>query len=677
LVFFNTKIFDPYYNLSELKGSSLDNWFKLQDSIVKNYFSSKNEYSSQLKRLTTIQVSNEGNPTLITVSENRRYFYLRYDTIRQKDVLLYRKTAQDQEKELYEPSDDLEVNYLAPSYDGKYIAVGFNPKDNFTSKVIVVNVDNGTILADTIKNINPDYGGVEWLPDNNGFAYLYFPHTNRTSKDFKTEAYTIIHRINKDSTKREVVFKDAQSHGSEGIIYPKVKISSSQDRYVIGYMADSGDFYDSFVSKMSDFSSGQPKWNPLFKKSDSVYWDQGEVLHNELIYRKSTAKGNELRSISLENGTTTESRILIKGSAENPIIDFALTRNNIYFSQSRFGVEVSLTKIKNTGTDSIIPMPFIPGYLSFYGSSTAHDSIGIAIDGWTSDYKRFWVLPDDRIIDEGLIKDRRFPEFDSIVSKQVQVKSHDGVQVPLSLVFKKNTNLNSENRVFIYVYGAYGESMSPFYSPIFLDWVAQGGILAFPHVRGGGEKGVAWHQAGMKENKFNSWLDLNACADYLISKGYTSAKKIALYTNSAGGITAGMAVNIRPDLYGAFIAEVSRLNPLGLEMEDNAKSSSYLEYGTIKDSIELKGLIAMDPYLNLGKPLKDFPATLIMPSFNDDRIPIWDNAKYIARLQQNYSGSNPILFDVDFSSGHENKADLNSYLRGYAKIFTFASLNTN
>ncbi|HCO84120.1 MAG TPA: S9 family peptidase, partial [Arenibacter sp.] len=185
------------------------------------------------------------------------------------------------------------------------------------------------------------------------------------------------------------------------------------------------------------------------------------------------------------------------------------------------------------------------------------------------------------------------PEFKDLVSEQIMINSRDGVSVPLSLIYRKDMKLDSNNEMFIYVYGAYGESMSPFFSPTYLDWVKQGGILAFPHVRGGGEKGEEWHTQGMKELKYNSWKDLIACTEALIEKGYTRTGLVSLYTNSAGGITGGMAVNERPELYTSFIAEVPRMHPFGLESATTASSTSYIEYGTIKDSVECLGLIQM------------------------------------------------------------------------------------
>ena len=134
-----------------------------------------------------------------------------------------------------------------------------------------------------------------------------------------------------------------------------------------------------------------------------------------------------------------------------------------------------------------------------------------------------------------------------------------------------------------------------------------------------------------------------------------------------------MAVNERPDLYSSFIAEVPRLNPLGLESSITASSTSYLEYGTVQDSTEFTGLLKMDPYLNIRSGIT-YPAVLVMPSYYDDRIPLWDSGKYIAKLQSSKT-PNPILLDIDYQNGHEYLGDYDDTVQLYSKIFSFARSN--
>ena len=676
--YFNKVVVDPFYQLKNLNDTTVKPWLKAQDSLAENYFLNNKLFSQYKKRFKKLDGQQESKIRNVKVSENGTYFYLRYNDSSQTETLYYRKGPSKPEVKLFDPKDykngGQEISYLSPSFNGGKIAVGFNPENNFASSVIFIDVAERKVMPDTISNINPEFGGIQWLPDSSGFIYLYFPYPNRNSPSFKKNTYSTLYRFGERKSLPMPIFGKEQTANTGENLYPKVKIGSKASDFAVGYLATSGDYYTSFITPIKDLIKGKPRWKPFFSKEDKVYWDQGKIRNEKFVYRKATDDGNELCQIDIENPDFSKPEIFAKGSSENPILDFQLTKDAIYFTRSKFGVEVSLYKITEIGKLRKLTLPFDPGYLDFYHHSMTDDTIGVAMDGWTSPFRRFLVDGKGNFRSTGLQREKSYPQFENITSKQVTVASHDGVEVPLSLVYDKNLDLDSAHEVFIYVYGAYGESMSPFFSPIFLDWVAQGGILAFPHVRGGGEKGQAWHRAGMKSLKYNSWKDLNACTDYLIKNRYTRKGKIALYTSSAGGITAGMAVNERPELYASFVAEVPRMNPLALEEAASASSSSYIEYGSIKDSLEFYGLLHMDPYLNL-KENEKYPATLLMPSSSDDRIPIWDNAKYIAKLQQNTQDKIPFLMDINYTSGHDSAGSYEDYLTGYAKIFAFAKSN--
>ena len=676
--FFGMTVVDSYHNLTDLQDIEVQNWLKAQDSIAEAYFLDNQLLKQFQERFQKLEGRGRGNISLIRNDENGNYFYLRYDKTKDADVLYFKERKSNQEIKLFDPSTypsaSKNISYLEPSYDGSKIAIGFNPNEDFTTTIFIYDLETKKILNDQITQINPDFGGIQWLPDNSGIIYLYFPFVEQSSAKYKKESYSVIHFLGDNPQKRTPIFGDDSSLGIASDYFPKVKIGSSLDSYIIGYAAKSGMFYDSFIAKLSDVMKGNPGWKPFFKTSDKVYYNQGELRGQHFIYRRATPDGNQLCQVAIDNPNFDSPLILASGSREEPITHFEITKDNIYYIREKFGVEISIFRIDDFQNTVQLKPPFTPGYASFFGESVAHNHIGIGMDGWTSNYVRYDIDSQGKFIDEGLLDAAHFPEFQDLVSKQIMVTSHDGVEVPLSLVYKDDISLDSKNEVFIYVYGAYGESMSPFFSPTYLDWVKQGGILAFPHVRGGGEKGEEWHTQGMKALKYNSWKDLIACTKSLIEMGYTRKGLVSLYTNSAGGITAGMAVNESPELYASFIAEVPRLHPFGLESSVIASSTSYIEYGTVKDSLECIGLVQMDPYLNLS-PDTNYPATLILPSSNDDRIPLWDSGKYIAKLQKYNQAKTPILMDIDYDSGHENTLSYDASIDLNARIFSFAKAN--
>jgi prolyl oligopeptidase len=675
---FGVKVTDDFYNLNDIENKKVQEWFKLQDSVAEAYFDTNESMQKYLDRFKELQNSVQTRVSMIRVNEAGNYFYLKKDDSLGMEKLFYKQKLDAEEKELFDPnqyaSGEKGISYLKPSFDGKKIAIGFNENNEFSSKIKIYDLEASKFLNDEITNINPDFGGIEWLPDNSGFIYLYFPEVDTSKPDFKKKSFSVLHKIGENSVNVTPIFGSNANLKISADFYPKVKIGSSEDKYIIGYVASSDDYYESFIAEMSDVINGKPNWKPFFKKDDKIYYDQGELRGEEFIFRQGKLKGNSLAKINILSPDFNNPIILAEGTKDDPITNFGLTKDHIFFTRSLYGANVSLFKISSGNQFTQLDLPFMPGYISFFGESPSHNKIGIGMDGWTSDYTRYIIDENSNFQKEPLSNEGEYLDFANIISEQIMVSSHDGIEVPMSLVYKKGIKKNSDNEVFIFVYGAYGESLSPFFSPIFLDWAAQGGILAFPHVRGGGEKGKEWHEQGMKNLKYNSWKDLLACTEALIDMNLTKKGLISLYTSSAGGVTAAMAVNERPDLYSSFIAEVPRLNPFGLESSSNASSTSYLEYGTVKDSVEYVGLTKMDPYLNI-KPDTTYPATLIMPSYNDDRIPLWDNGKYIAKLQKFNTANTPILMDIDYDSGHETFGDYNETIRLYSKIFSFAKSN--
>lgn len=674
---FGSTVIDDYSNLNRLEDEKIQRWFKHQDSLAEKYFATNPFMESYLERFKELQSNESGKISLIKVNEKGNYFYLKFDEVAGVDKLYYRRSLLEGEEELFDPStyenDSVDITYLSPSFDGNKVAIGFKQNNDFSSKIIVLDLQDKKILPETITNINPDFGGVEWLPDSSGFIYLYFPVVAKDLPGYKKNSYSVIHKLRDNPAKHTPIFGNSPSLNISPDFYPKVSIGSSEDQFVIGYSANSNDFYDGYIAEVSDVISGNPQWRPFFTEDQKVYFTSGKLRNKEFIFRQGNDQGNSISKVIVGSPDFDNPIVLAEGNKEEPIIKFEVSKDKIFFAKSKYGVDISLFEIANNTKIIELETPFQAGYISFFGASVIHNALGIEIDGWTYDYTRF-VYKEGAFKEEGLKTEVAYPEFENLISEQIMVRSHDGEEVPLSLVYSKDFPAMEEKEVFIYVYGAYGESLSPFFYPIFLDWAAKGGILAFPHVRGGGEKGKEWHVQGSKNLKFNSWKDLIACTEELIKRGYTDKGLISLYTSSAGGITAGMAVNERPDLYSSFIAEVPRLNPFGLESSSTASSTSYLEYGTVNDSIEYIGLVKMDPYLNL-RPATDYPATLIMPSYNDDRIPIWDSGKYIAKLQKYNTAPTPILMDIDYDFGHGSYIGYDETVKLYSKIFSFAKTN--
>jgi len=199
--------------------------------------------------------------------------------------------------------------------------------------------------------------------------------------------------------------------------------------------------------------------------------------------------------------------------------------------------------------------------------------------------------------------------------------------------------------------------------------VVKGVIIAEAHVRGGSEKGEAWYKAGFKTTKPNTWKDFNSCAEYLIEKGYTSAKRLAGMGTSAGGILISRAITERPDLYAAAICNVGTANAMRMEFAPNGPGN-IPEFGTVKDSIESRALYEMDGVQHVVKGTK-YPAVICVGGWNDPRVLAWEPGKFAAALQNATTSGKPVLMKVNYDSGHFTE-DLSVTYANFADMFAFA-----
>ena len=243
-----------------------------------------------------------------------------------------------------------------------------------------------------------------------------------------------------------------------------------------------------------------------------------------------------------------------------------------------------------------------------------------------------------------------FDEPADVESKETKVSSYDGTLVPLSLIYKKGIKLDGSHPTLLDGYGAYSITIDPEFNPRYLAWIEQGGVLAFAHVRGGGEYGEEWHRAGMLQNKPNTWRDFIACAEYLIKQGYTSSAKLAGQGGSAGGILIGRAFTERPELFAAALSDVG-LSDMIRDMFSPDGPLNVPEYGDLKDRQGFQNLFEMSAYYHV-KDGTHYPAVMITTGINDPRVVPWEPGKMAARLQAATASGKPVLLRVDYHGGH-------------------------
>jgi len=255
----------------------------------------------------------------------------------------------------------------------------------------------------------------------------------------------------------------------------------------------------------------------------------------------------------------------------------------------------------------------------------------------------------DKLTDTALVPPSPV-DYSQIESEEVKAKSADGTMVPLSIIHKRGIALDGSHPTWLTGYGAYGINYDPYFDPTILAFLERGGVRAFAHVRGGGEYGEDWHQAGQKLTKQHTIDDFIAGGEYLIEHKYTSPAHLAGEGTSAGGITIGGAITQRPEMFGAALIRVGDSDSLRSETMASGPAN-IPEFGTVTEADGFKALLAMDAYQHV-KANTPYPAVLLTTGVNDPRVAPWQAAKMAARLQADTSSGKPILLRVDYDAGH-------------------------
>ena len=257
-------------------------------------------------------------------------------------------------------------------------------------------------------------------------------------------------------------------------------------------------------------------------------------------------------------------------------------------------------------------------------------------------------------------------------AERVFATASDGTKIPMSMVYRKGTKLDGSAPLLLYAYGSYGISIPPTFSATRLSLLDRGVIYVIAHIRGGGELGEEWRQAGRMMKKMNTFTDFIACADHLVKAKYTSSDRIVIQGGSAGGLLMGAVSNMRPDLFKGVIAQVPFVDVLNTMLDASLPltTSEYIEWGNPNEKAAFEYMKQYSPYDNVAA--KNYPAMLVKVSVNDSQVPYWEGAKLVAKLRAMKTDQNPLLLKVNFGAGHGGASGRYDALHETAFDYAFA-----
>lgn len=651
------EIADPYRPLENLQDPRVQAWFRQESDHSRSVLDSIPGRTALIEKMQEFDKRRPAKVYDLAITDNDCYFYLKQTPADETGKLFFRKGFKGKERKLFDPSTfsdghsgSFVISKVVPNIDGSKIVIGLSPNGSEDSVLLIMEVSTGKIYSERIDRCW--FASPSWLADGKSFFYNRMNPSSLHDKDREKDSRILLHVTGTDpATDREIFSRTAN---------PELGIRP-EDIPAVSYDKKSGRLYaftenvdprmNAWYAPGESIAGKSIPWKRLFRPEDEVY-DFSATKSELYMFTPKSAPRFKVLKTSLDNPDIAGAETVVPEQPEATVSGFALTTNGIFYTLSLNGVKEELYHQKYGAKESVkIALPFDAGTIGLATKGFDKPELWTVMAGWSHDYRRYrYDLKRNQFIDETLSSIAEYPEYAGLTVEEVMATSHDGVKVPLSLVYNKELKRDGSNPVLLYGYGAYGNSMTPFFSPSLLLWTYKGGILAIAHVRGGGELGDAWHKAGMKTTKPNTWKDLIACAEYLVKAGYTTPAHIAANSASAGGILVGRAITERPDLFAAAMPQVGVLNPLRGEETPNGPVN-VPEFGTVKNPVECKALIEMDAYLHLKKG-GSYPATLITAGMNDPRVIAWEPAKFAARLQALNASKKPVLFFTDYKAGH-------------------------
>lgn len=660
--YFNQEVKDPFRWLEDDKSNDTEAWVKAQNITTFNYLD-KIPYRNKLKeRLASLwNYERIGAPFI----EDDYTYFSKNDGLQNQDII-YRKKEYGKETIFLDPNTfskdgTISLDALSFSENGSVLAYSISEGGSDWRKIIIVNTNTKENIETPLINIK--FSAISWYK-NEGFYYSSYDKPKGSELSAKTDQHKIYYHKLKTSQKEDILIFGG--------------IPEEKHRYIYATVTEDNNY---LILTPRSSTSG----NKLYIKDLSV---PNSKLITILDHTNSDTYiiDNKDSKLYLVTNLNTPNKKIVTVDASHPTpenwIDLIPETEYVLSATKGCGFFFAnymidaISKVKqydyNGSLIKDIELPDLGTATSFSGKKNAK----ILYYGFTNYNTPLSIYALNPKTGETTLHWKPKIDFDNTdyESHQIFYKSKDGTKIPMIITHKKGLNLNGENPTILYGYGGFNISLTPAFSITNTIWMEQGGVLAVPNLRGGGEYGKRWHEAGIQMKKQNVFDDFIAAAEYLIDNNYTSSKYLALRGGSNGGLLVGAVMTQRPNLAKVALPAVGVLDMLRYHTFTAGAGWAY-DYGTAEQGKEIfKYLKDYSPLHNIKEGL-EYPATLITTGDHDDRVVPAHSFKFAAELQSKQKGTNPTLIRIETDAGHGAGTPVSKTIEQYADIFGFTLYN--
>ena len=661
--YFGVEVRDPYRWLEDDMSKETTEWVKAQNVVTGDYLDNIPYRQELKKRLTEIWNYERISAPFI---EGDYTYYYKNDGLQNQSVIYRKKNGEENEEVFLDPNtftDDgtISLGGLSFSKNSKIAAYSISEGGSDWRKVIVMNTETKEIVEDTLIDIK--FSGISWK-DDEGFYYSSYDKPKGSELSAKTDQHKLYYHKLGTSQKNDI------------LVYGGT--SEEKHRYISGNVTEDGKYlfiYPRISTSgtkllMKDLSNPNSKIVTILNDTESDSYVIENVGSKLYLVTNRNAPNQKIVTVDASNPSPENWEDFIP-ETENVLS--ASTGGGYFFAN--YMVD-AISKVKQYDYNGkLIRDIQLPGVGSANGFSGKKDdeTLYFSFSNHTTPSTIYAMNPNS-----GNTSVYKKPSIDfnsdNFESKQVFYNSKDGTKIPMIISHKKGLKLDGKNPTILYGYGGFNVSLTPSFSIVNAVWMEQGGIYAVPNLRGGGEYGKKWHNAGIKMNKQNVFDDFIAAAEYLIENKFTSSDYLAISGGSNGGLLVGATMTQRPDLMKVALPAVGVLDMLRYHTFTAGAGWAY-DYGTAEDNKEMfEYLKGYSPVHNVKSGV-EYPATLVTTGDHDDRVVPAHSFKFAAELQSKQTGNNPTLIRIETDAGHGAGTPVSKSIEQYADIFGFTLYN--
>jgi len=660
------KVGDDYRWLEESGSPAVKAWSEAQNKHSRAWLDARADRAGIEEKLTALYAKDTPSHSGL-VSRPGLLFALKFQPPKQQRLLVTLTSADDLKSEKVvldpneiEPKGQVAMDWFVPSPDGKLIAVCLSENGSEEGTLHFYRTETGEHLPDRIARVQYPTGGgsVAWMPDAGGVFYTRYPHQGeKPEADLNFYQQIYFHKLGAPAS------ADEYSAGRDFPRIAEIGLETSDDGgWVLAGVAngDGGEFAH-YVRGTKDGAA----WRQITRHEDGVkavvFSHDSATLYLRSV--KDAPRGKVLR-IPV-TGTLGDAVTVVPES--DAVIEGITPTAKFLFINDLLGGPSRVRQFTLDGKEArVLPLPEasgVGGLIEVGGRVLFRQTSFVAPAAWMT------LEPESGSIQKSALFNTSPVDFSDIEAVREFAVSKDGTRVPLTILRRKGTKPDGNNPALLYAYGGYGHSMRPAFDFENRLWFDRGGIYVVANLRGGGEFGEAWHLAGNLTNKQNVFDDFAACAQHLVTRGYTRPEKLAVEGGSNGGLLMGAFLTQHPTLARAVVAHVGLYDMLRVELDPNG-AFNVTEFGTVKDPAHFRALHAYSPYHNV-RDGTEYPAVFFLAGETDGRVNPAHSRRMTARLQAATASTNPILIRLSADSGHGMGTGLAEKIAQQADVFAF------